>query len=197
MLVRLMNLLPSIVSTTLHPGPFRISGTLPITSIIPKTGLRHPRQSYCPGHSGSSTEAPDPHRKGRPFLSGGNVWGIRPIAHRLRIVPDFCHWRGLFVLASDQTDRAVGQPQSGLWFGNIDDLWKMDKPTGSGGPWWDDDVKAGAKSDTFLMTGFDKKVLHLSQDSDGDLQDRGGLPRQRRMEDLQGGLRFAGRIRVP
>lgn len=97
---------------------------------------------------------------------GGKVWGVRPIAHHLRIVPDFCHWRGLFVMASDQTDRAVGQPQSGLWFGNIDDLWKMGKPTGWGGPWWNDDVKADAPSDPFLMTGFDKKTLHLSHDSD-------------------------------
>jgi len=99
------------------------------------------------------------------FAYGGKVWGIRPIAHHLRIVPDFCFWRGLFVMASDQTDRAVGQPQSGLWFGNIDDLWKMGKPTGWGGPWWNDDVKAGETSDPFLMTGFDKKTLHLSHDS--------------------------------
>jgi len=101
------------------------------------------------------------------FAYGGKVWGIRPIAHHLRIVPDFCFWRGLFVMASDQTDRAVGQPQSGLWFGNIDDLWKMGKPTGWGGPWWNTEVKADEPSDPFLMTGFDKKTLHLSHDSDG------------------------------
>jgi hypothetical protein len=100
-----------------------------------------------------------------PLVYGGKVWGIRPIAHHLRIVPDFCHWRGLFVMASDQADRAVGQPQSGLWFGSIDDLWKMGKPTGWGGPWWASDVTAGAPSDPFLMTGFDKKVIHLSQES--------------------------------
>jgi hypothetical protein len=69
-----------------------------------------------------------------PLVYGGKVRGIRPIAHHLRIVPDFCHWRGLFVMASDQTDRAVGKPQSGLWFGSIDDLWKMGKPTRLRGP---------------------------------------------------------------
>ena len=33
----------------------------------------------------------------------------------------------------------------------------------SGGPWWKAPVKAGTVSDPFLMTGFDKKVLHLTQ----------------------------------
>ncbi|MEA3224807.1 MAG: hypothetical protein U9Q07_02570, partial [Planctomycetota bacterium] len=96
----------------------------------------------------------------------GKVWGIRPICTHLRIVPDFCYWRGLLVMAGDQTDNAVGQPQSGLWFGNIDDLWQMGKPAGWGGPWWETPVKAGTTSDPFLMTGFDKKVVHLAHDAD-------------------------------
>ena len=96
----------------------------------------------------------------------GKVWGIRPICTHLRIVPDFCYWRGLLVMAGDQTDNAVGQPQSGLWFGNIDDLWQMGKPAGWGGPWWESPVEAGTTSDPFLMTGFDKKVVHLTHDAD-------------------------------
>jgi len=101
-----------------------------------------------------------------PFAYGGKVWGIRPVCTHLRVTPDFCYWRGMFVMASDQIDHDQGQPQSGLWFGNIDDLWKMGKPSGWGGPWWETDVKANQPSDPFLMTGFDKKVVHLSQDSD-------------------------------
>jgi hypothetical protein len=97
-----------------------------------------------------------------PMIYGGRLWGIRPIGTHLRIVPDFCFWRGLFVMAGDQTDNAVGQPQSGLWFGDIDDLWQMGKATGWGGPWWKTPVKAGEYSDPFLMTGFDKKVIHLA-----------------------------------
>lgn len=90
------------------------------------------------------------------------IWGIRPISTHLRIVPDFCHWRGLFVMASDQTDNAVGQPQSGLWFGNLDSLWSMGKPSGWGGPWWDTPVTPDTASDPFLMTGFDKKCVHIT-----------------------------------
>jgi hypothetical protein len=91
----------------------------------------------------------------------GHLWGVRPIASHLRIVPDFLHWRGLFVMAGDQTDNAVGQPQSGLWFGTIDDLWSFGKPAGWGGVWRRTPVGANEASDAFLMTGFDRKVLHL------------------------------------
>ncbi|MCL5280683.1 MAG: hypothetical protein M1376_12345 [Planctomycetes bacterium] len=98
------------------------------------------------------------------FAYGGHLWGIRPICSHLRVIPDFCYWRGMFVLASDQIDHDQGQPQSGLWFGNIDDLWRMGKPAGWGGPWWNTPVKAGEVSDPFLMTGFDKKVVHLTHD---------------------------------
>ncbi len=99
------------------------------------------------------------------FSYGGHLWGIRPICTHLRVVPDFCYWRGLFVMASDQIDHDQGQPQSGLWFGNIDDLWHMGKPAGWGGPWWNTPVQAGEVSDPFLMTGFDKKVVHLTHDA--------------------------------
>ena len=101
-----------------------------------------------------------------PFSYGGHIWGIRPICSHLRVVPDFCYWRGLFVMASDGIDHDQGQPQSGLWFGNIDDLWQMGKPAGWGGPWWHTPVNAGETSDPFLMTGFDKKVVHIAHQSD-------------------------------
>jgi hypothetical protein len=101
------------------------------------------------------------------MVYGGRVWGVRPVASHLRIVPDFCYWRGLLVLAGDQADNASGQPQSGFWFGSVDDLWSWGKPAGWGGLWRRTDVAAGEVSDPFLMTGFDRKVLHLANDGDG------------------------------
>ncbi len=102
---------------------------------------------------------------------GGHLWGVKPIGNHLRIVPDYCSWRGLFVMAGDQTDNAVGQPQSGFWFGNLDDLWKMTgKASGWGGPWWETPVEAGVPSDPFLMTGFDKKMLHLTHDAEEEVE---------------------------
>ncbi len=100
------------------------------------------------------------------LVYGGEVWGIRPIASHLRIVPDFVHWRGMLVLGGDQTDNAVGQPQSGLWFGDVDDLTSWGKPAGWGAVWRHTDVAKDEVSDPFLMTGFDHKVLHLTNESD-------------------------------
>jgi hypothetical protein len=107
---------------------------------------------------------------------GGKVWGIRPISTHLRIIGDFCSWRGLLVLAGDQTtpigdaNPFVGQPQANLWFGKTDDLWQFGKPQGWGGPWREQSVRANEASDPYLMTGFDYKVLHLCHNADRAVQ---------------------------
>jgi hypothetical protein len=98
---------------------------------------------------------------------GGHVWGVRPVCTHLRIIGDYCSWRGMLVLAGDQTtpindsNPYVGQPQANLWFGKSDDLWNFGKPKGWGGPWRDTEVKPGKPSDPFLMTGFEDKCLHI------------------------------------
>ena len=97
------------------------------------------------------------------------VWGVRPVCSHLRIIGDFCSWRGMLVLAGDQTtpisdsNPFVGQPQANLWFGKTDDLWQFGPPAGWGGPWRRTKVKAGEPSDPFLMTGFRHKCLHMTQ----------------------------------
>lgn len=101
---------------------------------------------------------------------GGKVWGIKPISYHLRIVPDFVFWRGMLVLAGDQTDHGVGQPQSGLLFQNIDDLWNYGKPTGWGAVWQDEPVHANSTSDPYLMTGFDKKSVHFINKGEEDIE---------------------------
>ncbi len=107
-----------------------------------------------------------------PWAYSGAVWGIRPISTHLWVLGDFCTWRGYLVVGADNAsphgrhNALCGEPQSGLWFGKTDDLWAFGKPRGWGGPWWEDEVEAGAPSDPFLMTGFDKKVLHISHDRD-------------------------------
>ncbi|MDH7570790.1 MAG: hypothetical protein QHJ73_14515, partial [Armatimonadota bacterium] len=103
-----------------------------------------------------------------PSMTYANsVWGVRPVCSHLRIIPDFCAWNGLLVLAGNQTtpirdtNPYVGQPQAGMWFGKTDDLWNWGKPQGWGGPWWETPVRAGEPSDPFLMTGFQQKCLHV------------------------------------
>jgi hypothetical protein len=56
--------------------------------------------------------------------------------------------------------------KAALWAGAVDDLWKLGKPRGEGGPWLDTSVKAGERSDPYLMTAYDKKSLTLTSGSD-------------------------------
>ena len=103
-----------------------------------------------------------------PWAYDGQVWGVKPISQHLWVLGDFCSWKGMLVMGADNASPAHGQnslcaePQSGMWFGKTDDLWQFGKPQGWGGPWWEDDVRANEPSDPYLMTGFDKKVLHLT-----------------------------------
>jgi len=99
---------------------------------------------------------------------------LKPVCTHNRRIVDFCSWRGLLVMAGTlRGARADGQHfaaaggEVGLWFGQIDDLWRLGKPAGSGGPWLDTPVQASRPSDPYLMTGFDHKTLELSHDADG------------------------------
>jgi hypothetical protein len=106
----------------------------------------------------------------QPIAFEDRIWGIKPICQHLRIIPDYCAFRGLFAVGGNQTSPNAdnnalgGQAQSGLWFGKTDDLWQWGKPKGWGGPWWKQDVAKGVPSDPFLLTGFERKMLHVNTD---------------------------------
>lgn len=103
-----------------------------------------------------------------PVAFAGKIWGVKPVCSHIRVAADFCCWKGMLIMGANQTspvgsaNLVTGYPESNLWFGKVDDLWNWGKPAGWGGPWWNDVVTAGTPSDPYLMTGFDKKVLHLS-----------------------------------
>jgi hypothetical protein len=107
-----------------------------------------------------------------PWAYGNRIWGVRPIASHLWVMGDFCSYRGMLVLGADNASPAVGEnpltgePSSGLWFGKTDDLWNFGPRAGWGGPWWKTPVQADEPSDPYLMTGFDRKSLHLSHGAD-------------------------------
>lgn len=106
----------------------------------------------------------------QPIAFEDRIWGVKPICQHLRIIPDYTAFRGLFAVAGNQTtpngdsNPVGGQPQSGIWFGITDDLWSWGKPQGWGGVWRNQPVEKGQPSDPYLMTGYDKKVLHLLSD---------------------------------
>ena len=57
--------------------------------------------------------------------------------------------------------------KAAVWAGAIDDLWKMGKPTGHGGPLVDTEVKAGVPSDPFLIGFYDRRDMYLSHSGSG------------------------------
>jgi hypothetical protein len=97
--------------------------------------------------------------------------GILPMGSHLRYIPDFCSWNGRLVLATDETtileNPMAGRSQSNLWFGHWDDLKDWGTASGWGGLWMNDSVKAGVPSDAFLINGFRKRVVHISDSASG------------------------------
>lgn len=105
------------------------------------------------------------------WLPDGKLSGVRPVCSHLRVIADFAGFAGLLVMGDNQVSPVgntwnVGESQSNFWFGHIEDLWSWGKPNGWGGPWTETAVKAGNPSSPYLMTGFDKKSLHLRSSSD-------------------------------
>jgi hypothetical protein len=101
-------------------------------------------------------------------VSGG-MRKMRAMATHGKRITDFASWRGLLVMtgvlddapASDKLARNA-DGSAALWLGEIDDLWRMGEPRGTGGPWLDTSVTAGNPSDPYLMYGYDRKQLTLS-----------------------------------
>ena len=112
----------------------------------------------------------------QPIAFEDHIWGIKPICQHLRVIPDYCAFRGLLAVGGNETTpnngaySVAGQPQSGIWFGKTDDLWQWGKPAGWGGPWRRTPVKGGIASDPFLMTGFEKKMVHLKTDRSASIE---------------------------
>jgi hypothetical protein len=98
---------------------------------------------------------------------------IKPVTTHKRKIMDFCTWRGLLVISGTANNATEDghyftntDKSTGLWFGAIDDLWKLGKPIGEGGLWKDETVSAGKASLPFLMSGYDKKKMTLTSDTD-------------------------------
>ncbi|MBN2295115.1 MAG: hypothetical protein JXM70_21985 [Pirellulales bacterium] len=105
-----------------------------------------------------------------PSENAGGFIKIRPVATHNRLIHDYCGYRGLLVISGIADDPPGENPhiirsddgKTALWAGAIDDLWKLGKPRGQGGPWKDTPVKANEPSDPYLMTAYDRKTLTLS-----------------------------------
>jgi hypothetical protein len=94
---------------------------------------------------------------------------IRPVASHSLGIHDYASYRGLLVMtgldaATKASDHVIvsNDGKAKIWAGTIDDLWKLGKPVGQGGPWKSSAVKSGSPSDPYLIGFYDKKSLKLS-----------------------------------
>ncbi len=107
-----------------------------------------------------------------PAENAGGFAKLRPITTHNRRIHDYCSYRGLLVM-SGVSGTAAASPhiipsddgQAALWVGVVDDLWRLGKPRGIGGPWHNSVVRAGEPSDPYLMTGYDRKRVRLAHAS--------------------------------
>lgn len=109
-----------------------------------------------------------------PAINAGGISKLRPIATHPHGVIDFCSYRGLVILSGIAMNAPKDNPhirhstdgKTALWAGSVDDLWKLGKPRGKGGPWLDSQVRANVASDPYLLTGYDNKSLTLTSSKD-------------------------------
>jgi hypothetical protein len=108
-----------------------------------------------------------------PAENAGGIAKVRPISTHHRRIHDYATWRGLFLMTGLAADTPATDPhiirstddKAAVWAGGVDDLWSLGKPVGIGGPWQATAVQAGAPSDPYLLTGYDRKELSLSHTS--------------------------------
>jgi hypothetical protein len=96
-----------------------------------------------------------------PLSGSGGIRRIRPISSHGKHISDFASWRGLLAIAGVPSSAATNthlyrsdDGQAALWFGDVDDLWRMGAPSGVGGPWKNSPVANGVASDPYLMFGY-------------------------------------------
>jgi len=95
---------------------------------------------------------------------------IRPISSHNFQINDYVSYRGMMVLTGIDVAKQKANPhifssadgKCTVWAGAIDDLWKLGKPVGKGGPWVNADVKAAVPSDAYLFGLYDNRMLTLT-----------------------------------
>ncbi len=102
---------------------------------------------------------------------------IRPVASHSFAINDYASYRGLLLMTGIDGSKAGDNPhivksedgKAAVWAGAIDDLWKLGKPVGHGGPWFEETVEAGVASDPYLIGFYDIKELTLSHSDSGNV----------------------------
>jgi hypothetical protein len=103
---------------------------------------------------------------------------IRPIASHPFRIHDYASFRGMLIMTGIHPEHNRQNPHlvvsedgnAAVWAGVIDDLWKMGKPRGQGGPWLNAEVEAGEASDPYLIGFYDERTLELNHQSNTSIE---------------------------
>lgn len=162
----------SIIVTRYDGQRFRLPKGDPALSAGPASrGIRECIQErYLANYHGTFYEVPRGGTSPDGRRNMPDFQRMKPVASHDKAIADFCVWRGMLVLSGVNPDagddgHVFGSSEARLWFGAIDDLWKLGKPQGQGGPWKETAVKAGELSDPYLIGGYDQKTLTLSHNA--------------------------------
>jgi hypothetical protein len=97
---------------------------------------------------------------------------VRPIASHTLAIHDYASYRGMLVMTGIDKKNTTNEHiitsddgKASVWLGTIDDLWKLGKPRGTGGPWSATQTKAQVASDPYLIGFYDQKRLELRHES--------------------------------
>ncbi len=103
-----------------------------------------------------------------PAENAGGFTKIRAVASHGFEVTDYTSWRGLLAISGVAIKAPAGEHmvrstdgKAALWLGAVDDLWKIGKPIGTGGPWNDTNVEPANPSEPYLFRGYDRKRLQF------------------------------------
>lgn len=108
-----------------------------------------------------------------PSENAGGYAKMKPISSHSFAIHDYNSYRGMLIMTGMDTTNCKNNKhiflsadkKAAVWAGVIDDLWKLGKPIGKGGPWVDARVAAQERSNPFLFTGYDKRSVRLSHRS--------------------------------
>lgn len=95
---------------------------------------------------------------------------IRPVSSHNFVINDYASYRGMLIMSGIDATKTTNNPhifqsddkRCSIWAGVIDDLWKLGKPVGKGGPWVNSNIEANVPSDAYLFGYYDNRTLILS-----------------------------------
>lgn len=99
---------------------------------------------------------------------------VKPISTHSYLMHDVASYRGMLVISganplySKENKHFIKSDDGAIsiWAGAVDDLWKLGKARGSGGPWTKALVSKGDISDPYLFGGFDQRHISLQNHSE-------------------------------